>query len=120
MPICADPGRGLRLVESQARQPGNRRRLPRHNATGVAVAHFSTESSTHAIAGVRLIDASPSGLGFEAPTPVLVGGFVRVFIGPSPAPSRVGRVARCQALENPPGTPARYRIGLDTGIAAAA
>ncbi|USN99854.1 MAG: hypothetical protein H6810_04105 [Phycisphaeraceae bacterium] len=97
-----------------------RRRVPRYESSGSAVADFGGADGGHVVAGVDLVDSSASGLGFVSPTPATPGQRVRIFLGHSPVPGRSGRVARCFALPGPDGRPRGYRIGLDTGYARAA
>lgn len=97
-----------------------RRRVPRYDTCGSAVADFGDGPDGHIIAGVELLDSSAAGLGFASPTPVAVGRDVRVYMGNSPVPGRTGRVARCDEKIGADGRITAYRIGLDTGPALAA
>ncbi len=98
----------------------DRRRVPRYETCGSAVADFGEGPDGHVVAGVELIDSSASGLGFISPTPVPVGRPVRIYIGHSPVPDRSGRVARCIEIKGPDGRIRGWRVGLDTGYARAA
>lgn len=98
----------------------DRRRVPRYETSGSAVADFGDGRSGHIVAGVELVDSSASGLGFISPMPVPLGKNVRIFIGHSPVPGRSGRVARCIEIKGADGRVRGYRIGLDTGFARAA
>ncbi len=98
----------------------DRRRVPRYETYGQAVADFGDGPDGHVVAGVELVDSSASGLGFISPTPVPVGRTVRIFIGRSPVPGRSGRVARCYEIKGSDGLVRGWRVGLDTGFAQAA
>ncbi len=107
----AEDGASIRL---------ERRRVPRYETRGSAVADFGSGPDGHIIAGVELLDSSASGLGLLSPTPVEIGRRVRIYLGHSPVPGRSGRVARCLDVRTATGVHKGYRIGLDTGLARAA
>lgn len=115
-----ESGPVLGRVGDETRYQFDRRRVPRYETCGSAVADFGGAGDGHVVAGVELVDSSASGLGFLSPTPVSIGQKVRVFIGHSPVPGRSGRVARCFEEHGPDGRTCGYRVGLDTGFARAA
>lgn len=120
MQMPNDMGPILGLVGDSASIRLERRRVPRHAASGNAMADVVRCDGSHAIASVRLADSSACGLGVLTDSPIEEGAFVRVFIGLPEIPARAGRVARCLESFDAEGTKIGYRIGLDTGVSMAA
>ena len=120
MQMPKEPGPNFGLVGDGASIRLERRRVPRHTASGNAMADVVGTDGSHAIASVELTDSSACGLGVLTASPVEVGSFVRVFIGLAEIPVRAGKVARCFEAFDAEGERVGYRIGLDTGVAMAA
>jgi len=114
-----EPGPRPGLVGEGPLSRVERRRVPRHETSGHAVAHVRGGGSDHAISGVELVDSSASGLGLLSRARVEVGEYAEIFYGTGYLPIRSGRVTRCEPVEVP-GSPMRYRVGLDTGVLVAA
>ena len=120
MQMAKEPGPMMGLVGDGASLRLERRRVLRYAATGEAMANVVGTDGAHSIASVELADSSACGLGLLSTEPIAEGGFVRVFIGQHSVPARAGRVARCVPAVDAEGAPIGYRVGLDTGYAAAA
>ena len=120
MQMAKQPGPMLGLVGDGASLRLERRRVLRYATTGEAMADIVGPNGEHTIASVDLADSSACGLGLLSKAPLEVDGFVRIFIGQHKVPARAGRVARCVPEIDAQGKQVGYRIGLDTGYAAAA
>jgi len=92
----------------------DRRRSPRTDAHGWAMATFCDEQGQARLARVQLVDSSRYGLGVLSPVPIAPGsGFTVHPENPSLRSTR-GAVARCISTDN------GHRIGLHTVHSAAA
>lgn len=92
----------------------DRRRSPRTDAQGWAMATFCDERGQARLARVQLIDCSRSGLGILSPVPIAAGSGFTLHPEDPRLTSVRGVVARCIPTDN------GHRIGLHTVQSAAA
>src|SRR5437868_6492671 len=84
----------------------DRRKLPRRQIKGHAMAVFSTGSTNAKLTRVELIDASWTGIGIKTSEPVDLGASVSLTPEDSMWPRQTGIVVRCDKLDD------GYRLGL--------
>ncbi len=92
----------------------DRRRSPRTDAQGWAMATFCDEQGQARLARVQLVDSSRYGLGVLSPVPIAVGSAFTVHPEDPGLRSTRGAVARCISTDN------GHRIGLNAVQSAAA
>ncbi len=74
----------------------DRRRLPRKQMAGFAMAVFSTGFAATTVARVELVDASHTGLCVKSPTPIEEGATFSIIPEDPLMPRRVGITVRCK------------------------
>lgn len=83
-----------------------RRRIPRREIKGGAMAVFASGRGAGTLTRVELIDASWNGMGIKSPILVEPGTSVSVIPEHAMSPRQVGIVVRCEKVEE------GYRLGL--------
>ena len=83
-----------------------RRRIPRREVKGGAMAVFASGRGAGTLTRVELLDASWNGMGIKSPVMVEPGTSVSVIPEHAMSPRQVGIVVRCEKIEE------GYRLGL--------
>lgn len=102
----------MRVAREDAREHAQlkiqheRRKVPRREVKGGAMAVFSSGRGAGTLARVELTDASWTGLGVVSPMEVEPGTAVSVIPEHAMSPRQVGIVVRCEKFEN------GWRLGL--------
>lgn len=92
----------------------NRRECVRYPAQGTAIAIVEL-GERRVVTNVRLLDASPAGLGLSSPMDLPSGAHVRLHFNGSDLPGRSGTVVRCHRTDE------GFRVGVfcDASVACA-
>jgi len=92
----------------------NRRECVRYPAQGTAIA-IAELGERRIVSNVRLIDASPAGLGLSSPMELPHGAHVRLHFNGSDLPGRSGTIVRCTRTDE------GYSVGVfcDASVACA-
>jgi hypothetical protein len=101
MRYVADPG------NQDTASQHDRRRAPRREMKGGAMAVFSTCLGAGTLVRVDLMDASWTGIGVRSPVAVEPGASVSIVPDDAMWPRQTGIVVRCEADEE-----GGYRVGL--------
>ncbi|MFG0306650.1 MAG: PilZ domain-containing protein [Phycisphaerales bacterium JB040] len=83
----------------------NRRECVRYPAEGSAIA-IAELGARRIVTTVRLVDASPAGLGLTSPMDLPTGAHVRLHFNGSDLPGRSGTIVRCHRADE------GFRIGV--------
>lgn len=106
----ADPRPKNQTDENQdspnLRIASERRRIPRREVNGGAMAVFASGRGAGTLTRVELLDASWNGMGLKSPILVEPGTSVSVIPEHAMSPRQVGIVVRCEKIEE------GYRLGL--------
>lgn len=94
-------------VETDTNTQTDRRRTPRRQMQGGAMAVFSTGLGAGMLVRVSLLDASWTGIGVRSPVAVEPGACVSLVPDDAMWPRQTGLVVRCE-----PDSEGGYRVGL--------
>lgn len=94
------------LAEGPDPLPFDRRRLPRKQMSGFAMAVFTAGIAAGTVVRVELIDASHTGIGIKCPIPVEPGASFSLIPEDRMMPRQVGVAVRCE------GEGEEFHLGL--------
>jgi hypothetical protein len=101
--------------DSQISLQPERRKIPRRQIKGGAMAVFSGGPTVGRVTRVELVDASWKGIGIKSPTPAELGAGVSLVPEDAMWPRQTGVVVRCERDDD-----GWYRLGLSSRATKAA